>query len=216
MGAEWKELQADGLDQIQRGITDALDELKEVGSIGRAGSGRGFEEIALTGMQLGHGGLTEAFGEFCERWEWGVRALIVEGNDFAEGVGLAAGTYHENEQYVQGTFKVGANALQGNPHLTEEQVTSQSWSEVWDNGSGSDYSLESFEEAGANAGQGWKDAGRDAATSPLVGGFREQALDQAGITDEQYERSLDEQFGPSPEERAKAAERQAIEDGEQG
>ncbi|MDI3419939.1 hypothetical protein [Streptomyces luteolus] len=183
-------------------------------------TGRGFDSIALTGVQLGHVQLTAAFEEFCERWEWGVRALLAEGDKFAQGVGLAAGAYYENEQYIDGTFKIGANALMGNPHATEEEVTAQSWDQVWGNHAFADpdYSQKSFEEAGANMAQGWKDAGRDVATSDMsVGGLaRDQALESSGISEEQYERSLDQYFGPSPEERAKAAEREALEGGEQG
>lgn len=218
---DWKELQVDGLDQIERGINDALDELRELGgSVGEVAAGRGFESISLTGLQLGHAALTAVFEEFCERWEWGVRELLTEGDKFAQGVGLAAGAYHENEQYIDGTFKIGANALMGNPHATEDEVTAQSWDQVWENHAfaDADYSQKSMEEAQANMEQGWKDAGRDVATSDMgVGGLaRDQALDRAGISEEQYERSLDQYFGPSPEERAKAAERQALEDGQQG
>ncbi|MDI3405915.1 hypothetical protein [Streptomyces cavernicola] len=79
MGAEWKELKADGLDQIERGINGALDELRELGSIGDAGAGRGFENVSLSSVQLGHTELAKTFQEFCDRWEWGVRALLVEG-----------------------------------------------------------------------------------------------------------------------------------------
>ncbi|MFM9369796.1 hypothetical protein [Streptomyces sp. Da 82-17] len=218
---DWKELEVDGLDQIERGINAALDELRELGgSVGDVASGRGFESISLTGVQLGHAQLTAAFEEFCERWEWGVRALLAEGDKFAQGVGLAAGAYYENEQYIDGTFKIGANALMGNPHATEEEVTAQSWDEVWSNHAvaNPDFSAESAEKAKANMVQGWKDAGRDIATSDMgLGGLaRDQALEGAGISEEQYERSLDQYFGPSPEERAKAAERQALEDGQQG
>ncbi|MDI3405916.1 hypothetical protein [Streptomyces cavernicola] len=135
-------------------------------------------------------------------------------------MGLAAGAYHETEQYVDGTFKIGANALMGNPHATEEEVTAQSWDEVWGNHAFADpdYSRESLEEAKANMKQGWQDVGRDMATSDVGLGaqMRDSTLRDAGISEEQYERSLDEQFGPSPEERAKAAERQAMEDGQQG
>ncbi|MDI3390735.1 hypothetical protein QIS99_31745 [Streptomyces sp. B-S-A8] len=220
MGAEWKELKADGLDRIERGINNALDELRELGSIGDAATGRGFENVSLSGVQLGHGELTKAFEEFCERWEWGVRTLLIEGNNFAQGVGLAAGAYHETEQYIDGTLKVGANALMGNPHATEEEVTAQSWDQIRQNHAfaNPDYSLETVEQAKANMEQGWKDAGRDLATSDmgLAAPIRDTTLEAAGISEEQYERSLDEQFGPSPKERARAAQQQAIADGQQG
>jgi hypothetical protein len=40
-----------------------------------------------------------------------VRSLINEGNNFAQAEGLSAGTFHETDQYVEGSMKVAANAL---------------------------------------------------------------------------------------------------------
>ncbi|MET8247723.1 hypothetical protein ABZV31_26950 [Streptomyces sp. NPDC005202] len=56
-----------------------------------------------------------------------MRALIVEGNNFAAGVGLSAGTLHETDQYVEGAFKVAANSLMGNPYASEDDITNMSW-----------------------------------------------------------------------------------------
>lgn len=39
-------------------LLDALGELKELGMVGEAGAGRGFSDIALSGLELGHEGLT--------------------------------------------------------------------------------------------------------------------------------------------------------------
>ncbi|MGW7412102.1 hypothetical protein [Streptomyces sp. NPDC054863] len=203
-------LKADGLDLVKKGLTGALAELKELGMVGAAGAGRGFGDIALSGLDLGDQGLTEEFGSFCERWEWGVRSLVNEGNSFAQKVGLSAGTYYETEQYVEGTFKVVANAAVGNPYASEEDVVKQGWGDIAKSGAfgGADYSKESFDQAMANSAQGWKDAGRDVMTSQTMGpmGLGPQNLHGAmGVTDAQYDRMLDDTFGPSPEQRAKAA-----------
>lgn len=211
-----KDLQAEGLDLVARGLTDALNELKELGMVGAAGAGRGFSDIGLSGLELGHEGVTERFKSFCERWEWGVRALIHEGNVFAKGVGLSAGTYHETDQYVQGAFKVGVNSLMGNPYATEEEVTQKDWGQVFSENPISmfqnpDYSAESFSEANANVTQGLKDTGRDLATSKGLTslGISPNNLHGAvGISDDEYDQLLDDTFGPSPEERARAAEQQ--------
>lgn len=71
-------------------MTDALGEPKELGMVGQAGQGRGFGEIALSGLELGEEGLTEEFISFPEHWEWGVRSLISEGNGFAVRTDLSA------------------------------------------------------------------------------------------------------------------------------
>ncbi|QGZ50451.1 hypothetical protein GPZ77_20645 [Streptomyces sp. QHH-9511] len=212
-GEAGKDLATSGLDEIANGLTLALGELKELGMDSMAGEGRGFGAIALPGLALGHEGLTGTFSSFCERWEWGVRALINEGNTFAVATGLSAGTYHETEQYLEGTFKIVTNAAIGNPYASEDEVTKQGWGDIATSGylGGVDYSKESFDEARANSAQGWKDAGRDLMTSQTVGlpGLGPQnSASMAGVTDAQYEAALDDMFGPSPEERAAAAQQQ--------
>ncbi|MEU3070002.1 hypothetical protein ABZ712_24340 [Streptomyces sp. NPDC006906] len=208
-----KDLRADGLGLIAKGLTGALTELKELGMVGEAGAGRGFSDIALSGLELGHEGLTAEFTSFCKRWEWGVRSLVNEGNAFAVKTGLAAGTYYETEQYVEGSLKVVANAAIGNPYASEDEVTKQGWGDIAKSGAygGVDYSKESFDQALANSEQGWKDAGRDVMTSRTVGpmGLNPENLHgAAGMTDAEYDQWLDSTFGPSPEERAKAVEQQ--------
>ncbi|MCZ4100244.1 hypothetical protein [Streptomyces sp. H39-C1] len=47
-----------------QGLNGAIGELKSLGTQGSADTGRGFGDLALTGMQLGHSGLTSAFGSF--------------------------------------------------------------------------------------------------------------------------------------------------------
>jgi hypothetical protein len=212
-----KDLKADGLGLIAKGLTEALGELKELGMVGSAGAGRGFGDIALSGLELGHEGLTETFKAFCERWEWGVRSLVNEGNAFAVKTGLSAGTYYETEQYVEGSLKVVTNAAIGNPYASEEEVTQQGWGDIATSGAygGVDFSQESFDTAAANSSQGWKDAGRDVMTSHTVGplGLNPENLHNAvGVSDTEYDHMLDDTFGPSPEARAQAAGQQ--QDGE--
>ncbi|MER7495351.1 hypothetical protein ABT033_22430 [Streptomyces pharetrae] len=142
-----------------------------------------------------------------------MRSLINEGNAFAVKTGLSAGTYYETEQYVEGTFKVVTNAAIGNPYASEEEVTGKGWGDIATSGAfgGVDYSKESFDQALANSKQGWMDAGRDVMTSNTLGpmGLNPQNVhNQFGVSDAEYEQMLDNTFGPSPEERAQAAEQQ--------
>ena len=159
-----KDLKATGLDLVAKGLTEALAELKELGMVGEAGAGRGFSDIALSGLELGHEGLTGDFKSFCERWEWGVRSLVDEGNAFAAEVpACRQARYYETEQYVEGSFKVVANSAIGNPYASEDDVTKKGWGDIAKSGAygDPDYSKESFDQAMANSAQGWKDAGRD-------------------------------------------------------
>ncbi|MCS0602406.1 hypothetical protein NX794_14470 [Streptomyces sp. LP11] len=165
-----KDLKAEGLDLIAQGITLTLSDLKGLGIDSLAGVGRGFGNLELSGMQLGHEDLTSKFASFCERWEWGVRALVAEGNSFAEGVGLSAGTLYETDQYVGGAVKVGLNSLAGNPYAAEEKVEKMGYGDIAESGAYGgdvDYSKKSFTEAMLASDQNLRAAGHDVMTAPL-------------------------------------------------
>jgi hypothetical protein len=179
--------------------------------VGEAGAGRGFGDLALSGLQLGHEGLTGELKTFCERWEWGVRSLVNEGNALAEKTGMSAGTHYETEQYLEGSFKVVTNSAVGNPYASEEDVEKMGWGDIATSGMGVDYSKESFDQALGNSEQGWKDAGRDVMTSHTLAPPGLNPADirsEFGVSDGAYDHMLDDTFGPSPEARAEAAGQQ--------
>ncbi|MFT2016464.1 hypothetical protein ACMA1D_11555 [Streptomyces sp. 796.1] len=118
------------LKSITVGISAAIKELGEIGSRTDALHGAGLADLSLTGMEAGHGGLARDFEEFCELWDWGVRGLMQDADQLAQRAGLAAGMTWEEDQYVEGTFKIATNAVIGNPHLSEEEVVEKSWEEV--------------------------------------------------------------------------------------
>ncbi|MER5960894.1 hypothetical protein [Streptomyces sp. NPDC002057] len=172
---------AAALTEIAQGIDLAHAELKELGMIGEASTGRGFSDLALSGVELGHGGLTSEFETFCNRWEWGVRALAIRGNGFAQGVGLSAGSFAEQEQYIKDSIKIGANSLNGNPHLSEDEVKGMRWDTIrdqhmWDN---ADWSGESFSEAHQEVEQTWKNTGYDVMDAQLDSMERQGLIDPA-------------------------------------
>ena len=185
--------------QIAKGIDLAHAELKDLGFIGQASAGRGFSGLALSGLELGHSGLASEFETFCNRWEWGVRALTQKGNNFAHGVGLSAGSFAEQEQYIKDSFKVGVNAVNGNPHASEDEVTSMSWDAIssqspYDN---PDWSRSSMIEANDEVGQTWRDTAYDG---------EDALLDSAEISGvmgperrDEIEETLREKLDPSPE-----------------
>ncbi|MEW2621660.1 hypothetical protein [Streptomyces sp. NPDC048106] len=208
MSGDGKDLKTEGLALIAKGLNDALGELKELGMVYEADAGRGFDKVGLTGLQLGHEGLTADFKSFCERWEWGVRALMDEGSGFARRTGLAAGTYYDTENYVVGTFKDVANAVIGNPDAAESDVEKMGWGDILKSspyGGNTDYSEKSFEDAWADSRQGWSDDARDFMDSQAA---RNMGIRPSGMSDAEYHRMLDAAFGPSPEERARAAGQQ--------
>ncbi|MEU3601273.1 hypothetical protein ABZ714_21520 [Streptomyces sp. NPDC006798] len=159
--------------RITTGINKALAELRELGMVGSASAGRGFSDIALSGVETGHDGLTSAFTTFCERWEWGVRGLIREANEFAEDVGLAAGAQFEAERYVHGSFKVLVNAGIGNPYASEDEIIAKDWGEVlaenpYNHVRDADYSDESSARADRAVEEIWRETVREVADSPVL------------------------------------------------
>ncbi|MFI9719125.1 hypothetical protein ACIHFE_05620 [Streptomyces sp. NPDC052396] len=166
---------AQALSDITKGIRDSMGELKGIGGVGESATGRGFGELSMSALETGHDGLASSFSHFCDRWEWGVRGLMRDANDFAKKVGLSAGAYYETDHYISGTLKVGVNSIMGNPHLTEEQVENQSWKQtLGDNPVNDalhpDFSGKSFKDAAHHAEQTWTQTGKDLEDSAKTGG----------------------------------------------
>jgi hypothetical protein len=155
------------LQETAKGINDAIAELKTLGFVGEAMEGRGFGNIILGSDQLGHPGLASSFSDFTDRWGWGVRALIQDGNEIARRLGLSAGMYWEQEQYTEGALKDAVTSAMGNPHLTDEQAEQRSWSQtmsdnpVNDDLLHADYSAESSRQANADIAKTWTAEGMD-------------------------------------------------------
>lgn len=113
---------AQGLNDVISGLSGlGLDETGEVG--------RGFSGLALTGLQVGDAELASAFGNFCDRWSWGVRTLVQDGNQFAQRLGLSAGLYSDVENQLTGAIKDVVVAGVGDPHMTDQQAAAASWSQ---------------------------------------------------------------------------------------
>ncbi|MGY1437437.1 hypothetical protein [Streptomyces reniochalinae] len=204
-GVNWNK---ESLDLIEKGLSGAIKELKESGSsAGDSLQGAGFEGMSLTGMEMGHHGLSVDFEDFCEKWEWGVRALVQNANALAQKLGLSAGMAYEEDRYAAGALKVGLNSLTGNPHATEEEVVRQGWGDIV-TPDAPDYSGESWQKAGQDIKQDWQDTGRELTTKGRGGMYMDAAQEVTGVSDEQIAAKQDEYFGLSPEERAAAAQQQ--------
>ncbi|MFJ3188359.1 hypothetical protein [Streptomyces halstedii] len=200
--------------KFTNGVGATIDQLGELGGATGSVMGKGFSGLAMTGMEAGHHGLSVDFEDFCERWEWGVRALVSDASELASRLGLAAGTQWEHDQYVEGSLKVGVNAVMGgNPHASEEDITQQNWGDIFTpDYLDPDWSAESFEKAGQDMEQTWKDTGRTVLTEGQGGRQSERLKTELGLSDGQWDRALDDTFGPSPEERAQQAQQQGDSD----
>lgn len=148
------------LEETAQGISDTIGELKSVGMAVTAEEGHGFSNLALTGEQAGHPDVQGALDQFCQRWTWGVRTLVQDGNQFAQQLHLSAGAYHDMEDYAVGTLKDIAVDLGGDPHAQDEQVEGQSWGQLAQKDM-PDYSPQSWDQAGHEMAQQWQAEGRD-------------------------------------------------------
>ena len=117
------------LRETAQGINDTISTLSGLGFDEAGETGRGFSDVALSGLQAGTQGVTAAFGNFCDRWTWGVRSLVQDGNQFASRLGIAAGVYDDTENYLVGVAKQVTDAAVGDPHMSDQQAASASWSQ---------------------------------------------------------------------------------------
>jgi hypothetical protein len=192
------DLQVVGLALIADGINKALSELGKLGfadKVGWSGAGRGFDDLEMDGMTIGDDSVGAVFHSFCERWQWGVRSLVDEGNSFAQAVGLAAGTQYQSDQTVKNSLKVGLNSLEGNPYASEDQIEKESWGQLakpaWLD---PDYSAKSFEDGATASEQTLKGMARDVATADVVPGV-EAAPTALGMDQGDYDAAVSRSLG---------------------
>lgn len=137
-----------------QGIDGAISELNEMGMLSEGETGRGFDSLTLTGMEAGHHGLAEAFGSFCNVWQWGVRALVQDANTLARELEISAGMYAHLEEYVEDSFSTAGKMVIANPHLSEEELAGLSLSDIGSSYT-PDYSVESFGQGGEEIQETW-------------------------------------------------------------
>ena len=156
------------LAETAQGLNDVIGALKGLGFDETAQVGRGFSELALSGPQAGDPGLASAFGGFCDRWSWGVRALVQDGNQFAQRLGLSAGLYNDVENEVTGSIKDLTVAGAGDPHMTDQQAAAASWSQdaAGVTGAQTPEGNMSWQQAGQAAEKQWEGVGQTALNTP--------------------------------------------------
>jgi hypothetical protein len=156
------------LNETAQGINDSIATLKGLGLDETAEVGRGFSGVSLSGLQAGDGDLAAAFGGFCDRWSWGVRSLVQDGDQFAERLGLTAGIYADTEQYLTAVAKNVTVAVTGDPHLSDGQAAQESWSQdaAGVTGAPTPGGGTTWAQTGQQARQQWADVRRDELKGP--------------------------------------------------
>ncbi|WP_435604312.1 hypothetical protein [Streptomyces sp. bgisy130] len=132
IGGDGYQLEPEAFERLTKGIKAATAELKELGFDVEAQLGRGFDRLSLDSMECGDDGLAAVLDSFCDRWGWGVRTLMQDANEFSKKLGITAGMYYEQEQYVSDALKQTVNASMGDPSKTAEQLHNTSWDKIRD------------------------------------------------------------------------------------
>ncbi|WP_330332027.1 hypothetical protein OHS33_21480 [Streptomyces sp. NBC_00536] len=187
-GDSGKDLAVDpkAVEEVVGGLKATTAELGEIGGLmassAGASFGAGFSALALTGMEAGHPAVASVFEDFCGRWEWGVRALVQGVGGLARDLGLSAGALWEEDQYLQGAFKVGTNSLYGNPHASEDEIEGRSWDEiVHGDPYKPDFSPEADRRAAEDFERTWAEAGRKVSTEGFGGAVVDRVTEVAGV-----------------------------------
>ncbi|WP_070011169.1 hypothetical protein [Streptomyces abyssalis] len=174
--------------RVEKGLKDAIAEFEEVGYFSiTSQQGQGFSSMSMTGLAMGDAQLASAFGDFCDRWGWAVKEKIHDANQMALGLGLNAGLYHEQEEYVVGSLKeLTAAATANNPadaSAAAEGAAGKSWEQIQRDSAQKavedkpvDYSLPDFDEMGDQ----WKQVGDDGGGDAQGGGDAGQQQGNGG------------------------------------
>jgi hypothetical protein len=117
------------LAETAQGLNSVIGALSGLGIDETGEVGRGFSGLEMSGLEVGDSDLASAFGDFCDRWSWGVRALVQDGNQFAVRLGLSAGLYNDVENQATAAAKNIVVAVAGDPHMTDQQAAAASWSQ---------------------------------------------------------------------------------------
>lgn len=195
------DLQVQGLGLIAEGINGALSELDSLGTMkGWAGAGRGFTGLEMDGMDIGDDQLGAMLHTFCERWQWGVRALMDEGNAFAEAVGLSAGTFHQTDQYVKGSLKIAYNSVVGDPYASNDKVAGESVDQINHAASTTGFGSKDRENLMNSLRQDGKGMLWDVGTTEGLPGnpVTSSITGLAGVNDDSRDSALEKLLGPRP------------------
>ncbi|RJQ69484.1 hypothetical protein D5S17_30300 [Pseudonocardiaceae bacterium YIM PH 21723] len=180
------------LEAAAKGYDSALEALGEIGFGHTAAAGRGITNLKVSRADMGHEGMTGALDGFCERWEWGVRALIREGEELRDGLLETKTTYELAEQTANRLLKRAAHDAFGNPMGDSEKAMDRSWKDIGNDAAPA--SMEENKKAYEEAGENLRTTGRNLAEAGYryspAGGFEDADV---------AKKDAEELFGPAKE-----------------
>ncbi|MDV7102675.1 hypothetical protein R4227_21890 [Gordonia amicalis] len=124
----------DDIKKAGEGINGVIDGLGDTTTAAgyTAALGRGYGDLDLDGKSIGHADPKAGLEEYCDRWEWGVRALVTGAAELSRGLGLGASHYEREEKWAEGQFRDMVMDIAGDPSLTAEDIKKMSWGDLWD------------------------------------------------------------------------------------
>ncbi|GAA4932603.1 hypothetical protein EV188_103741 [Actinomycetospora succinea] len=148
------------LARTAQGIRGVVDTLGEVGHGYLAESGRGLSFLALGGEESGHPLVGESFDGFLERWGWGLRTLVQDGQAVAGALDAAGIEYDGVDTSVSGELRRLVALAAGNPATDLDEAQDATWGEVGAD-LAPDFSGESAQAAAEGSADQWGEVGRD-------------------------------------------------------
>lgn len=118
------------LARTAQGIRGVVDTLGEVGHGYLAASGRGLSFLALGGEESGHPLVGESFDGFLDRWAWGLRSLVQDGQAVAEALDAAGIEYDGVDTSVSGQLRRLVTLTAGDPAADLDAARNGGWGDV--------------------------------------------------------------------------------------
>lgn len=156
------------LARTAQGIRGVVDTLGEVGHGYLAESGRGLEFLALGGEESGHPMVAEALDGFVERWSWGIRTLVRDGQAVGQALDAAGVEYDGVDDSGGAQLRRLTTLAVGDPMADLDAAQEATWGEVGE-GLVPDFSAESMREAGEAGAEQWRETGADVWGQSLPG-----------------------------------------------
>jgi hypothetical protein len=152
--------------EAAKGIEDTIAELRTLGTVGTAATGRGITTLAMGVSALGHDGVASALADFCVCWDWGVRGLVRSGQRVVDGLNETGVAYQTAENDAASLAKRVMFDLVGDPMGSSEAASAAPWDEILPS---FDRSPESFARSTLHIATTWQETGQDVVDNSTVG-----------------------------------------------
>ncbi|GGM79464.1 hypothetical protein GCM10012275_57600 [Longimycelium tulufanense] len=103
------------LGRVERGITEALENLGALAPHGSERSAIGLERLRFEFWEAGHQGLLDTHNNMVERMHWCLRDLLTESEDHVERLVDTRTAYEKAQDAATAAFQKILDTVQGDP-----------------------------------------------------------------------------------------------------